>query len=58
MIKLILALAIVAATTGCATRPMTKQEALLTAAALMIYKVHREDSVKDRIQLTADNSML
>lgn len=56
--RYILIFVMVVGVAGCTTGPMTKQDALLTAAALMIYKVHREDSIKDNFQLTANDSML
>lgn len=55
---ILLTLAVVVLTAGCTTRSMTKQEALLTAAALMIYKVRREDSIKDNIRLTETDTVL
>lgn len=48
---------IVAATSGCAGK-MTREQALMTAAGLMILKVHRQDFIKDKVQLTATDFML
>lgn len=56
--KYILIFVMVVGVAGCTTRPMTKQEALLTAAAFMIYKVRREDSIKDNIRLTETDTVL
>ncbi len=58
MKSLLLILAMVVAVAGCTTRPMTKKEALLTAAGLMILKVRKQDSIKDNIQLTETDPML
>ena len=55
---ILLTLAVVVLTAGCTTRPMTKQEALMTAAALMIYKVRHEDFIKDNNWLTDPDTML
>lgn len=56
--RFILILAMVVGIAGCTTRPMTTKEVALIAVGLMIYKVHRQDSIKDNIQLTANDSML
>lgn len=56
--KYILIFVMVVGVAGCTTHSMTKQEALLTAAAFMIYKVRREDSIKDNIRLTETDTVL
>lgn len=56
--KYILIFVMVVGVAGCTTRPLTTNEALLTAAAFMIYKVRREDSIKDNIRLTETDTVL
>lgn len=56
--KYILIFVMVVGVAGCTTRSLTTNEALLTAAAFMIYKVRREDSIKDNIRLTETDTVL